>query len=58
MNIFETNIWNNISLSDYEQHMQHKTVGQFQLLNGLTKKCLQKYNPSNLLFLGIAGGNG
>jgi hypothetical protein len=58
MNMLETNVWNNISLSDYEQHMRHETVGQLQLLNGLTKKYLQKYDPSNLLFLGIAGGNG
>jgi hypothetical protein len=54
----ETSIWNNISLSDYEKHMQHETVGQMKLLSVLTKKYLQKYTPSNVLFLGVAGGNG
>jgi hypothetical protein len=52
------NIWNTIPLEDYEQHMQHESVGQLNLLNILTKKYLQKVNPDIVLFLGIAGGNG
>lgn len=54
----ETNPWNNIPLTDYELHMQHKDVGQSKLLNSLTGKYLEKYNPENVLFLGISGGNG
>jgi hypothetical protein len=52
------NAWNEIPLSDYEQHMQHEDVGQAQLLNRLTSKYLHRYNPDYLLFLGISGGNG
>jgi hypothetical protein len=52
------NIWNTIPLEDYEQHMQHETVGQLHLLNNLTKKYLEKVSPDIALFLGIAGGNG
>jgi hypothetical protein len=53
-----TNAWNKIPLQDYEQHMQHKDVGQSQLLSKLTNKYLQKHRPENALFLGISGGNG
>lgn len=53
-----TNPWNNIPLEDYEKHMQHDDVAQAQLLNTLTYKYLKKYNPENILFLGISGGNG
>lgn len=54
----KANPWIYIPLDDYEQHMQHKDVGQSQLLNYLTNKYLQKHNPENILFLGISGGNG
>ncbi len=54
----DINVWNKIPLNDYERHMQHHDVGQLQLLNSLTKKYLQKWNPERLLFLGISGGNG
>ncbi|RXK86092.1 class I SAM-dependent methyltransferase [Filimonas effusa] len=52
------NAWNKIPLEDYEQHMQHATVAQSQLLNALTKKYLQKHTPERALFLGVSGGNG
>ncbi|WP_254561824.1 hypothetical protein [Dyadobacter diqingensis] len=52
------NPWNNIPLADYERHMEHQDVGQAKLLNHLTGKYLTKYNPENILFLGISGGNG
>jgi ubiquinone/menaquinone biosynthesis C-methylase UbiE len=54
----DTNPWNNIPLSDYELHMEHQDVGQAKLLNYLTGKYLEKIDPSNVLFLGISGGNG
>ncbi len=54
----KTNAWNNIPLADYERHMQHESVAQAQLLNDLTCKYVQKYQPESLLFLGISGGNG
>ena len=52
------NIWNTIPLEDYELHMLHKSVGQSQLLNNLTKKYLKKLSPEIVMFLGISGGNG
>jgi hypothetical protein len=52
------NAWNTIPLEDYELHMQHKTVGQLQLLSNLTKKYLEKLSPETAIFLGVAGGNG
>jgi len=52
------NIWNAIPLDDYEQHMQHETVGQLQLLSKLTGKYLKKIKPRTAMFLGISGGNG
>lgn len=54
----QINPWNNIPLADYELHMQHKDVGQAQLLNALTGKYLNKINPEYVLFLGVSGGNG
>jgi hypothetical protein len=52
------NPWTEIPLGDYEQHMSHSSVGQFELLNSLTEKYLIKLKPSAALFLGIAAGNG
>ncbi|SOD11961.1 hypothetical protein [Pedobacter xixiisoli] len=56
--MFETNAWNRIPLEDYDLHMGHQNVAQSQLLNNLTKKYLQKYQPKSTLFLGISSGNG
>ncbi len=53
-----SNVWNKIPLEDYEQHMQHESVAQLPMLNTLTKKYLERFNPGTVLFLGIAGGNG
>lgn len=52
------NVWNTVPLEDYEQHMQHQTGGQLQLLNELTKKYLKEITPKTVIFLGISGGNG
>lgn len=53
-----TNLWTQIPLGDYEQHMSHNSVGQSALLNRLTKKYMNALKPESCLFLGIAGGNG
>jgi len=50
------NPWLNIQHSDYENHMTE--VGQYQVLNNLTKYCLEKYQPENFALLGCATGNG
>ena len=58
MNSIGENIWNEIPLEDYEFHMNHETVGQLKLLNGLTAQYLEMLKPETAVFLGIAGGNG
>jgi len=50
------NPWLKISLTDYENHMTE--VGQMQVLNKLTKECLEKHRPVNFALLGCSGGNG
>ena len=50
------NPWLEISHSDYEKHMTE--VGQAQVLNKLTKYCLDKYKPESFALLGCATGNG
>jgi SAM-dependent methyltransferase len=51
-----SNPWTKIPYSDYENHM--KEVGQYQVLNSLTKYCLDKFLPENFALLGCATGNG
>jgi len=53
-----TNEWNKIELSDYENHMSDPNVLQLQILNRITQKQINVYNPLSLVFLGVAGGNG
>jgi ubiquinone/menaquinone biosynthesis C-methylase UbiE len=50
------NPWLEISHSDYENHMTE--VGQAQVLNDLTKNCLEKYKPGTFTLLGCSTGNG
>jgi hypothetical protein len=54
----DSNPWLHIPLEDYERHMSHHLVGQSTLLNVLTKKYLAAIKPEDVIFLGIAGGNG
>ncbi|MDD4149743.1 MAG: class I SAM-dependent methyltransferase [Bacteroidales bacterium] len=50
------NPWLKISCSDYESHM--RDVGQTEVLNKLTKYCLDKYKPASFAILGCTTGNG
>lgn len=50
------NPWLNILNSDYENHMIE--VGQAQVLKGLTKYSLDKYQPKSFALIGCATGNG
>lgn len=52
------NPWEEISLSDYENHMQLDSVKQLQSLNMTMKKQFEDYDVSSVMILGIAGGNG
>lgn len=50
--------WEAISLEDYENHMKLDSVQQLQGLNELIKGQLGDYPVSQVMILGIAGGNG
>ncbi len=52
------NPWEEISLADYENHMKLDSVMQLQALNEMMKAQFNDYPVSNIMILGIAGGNG
>ena len=52
------NPWEEISLSDYENHMSLESVNQLQTMNSLMKKQFSDYQVKTAMVLGIAGGNG
>ena len=52
------NPWENIKLSDYENHMSLDTVYQLQALSEMMHKQLYTYDVKSIMILGIAGGNG
>jgi hypothetical protein len=55
---FMTNPWENISLSDYEEHMKLQDIMQLQTLNKIMKSQINEYPVKTITILGIAGGNG
>ena len=52
------NPWEEIPLSDYENHMKLDSVMQLQIMNQMMKCQLDAYPVSSVIILGIAGGNG
>lgn len=52
------NPWEEISLTDYENHMKLDSVMQLQTLNEMMKGQFETYPVSSVMVLGIAGGNG
>ena len=53
-----SNPWEEISLSDYENHMSLESVNQLQTMNSIMKKQFSVYPVKTAMVLGIAGGNG
>lgn len=53
-----SNPWEEISLSDYENHMSLDSVKQLQAMNSIMKKQFSEYPVKTAMVLGIAGGNG
>lgn len=53
-----SNPWENIPLSDYENHMKLDSVKQLQAMNEMMKAQINTYPVRSLMILGIAGGNG
>lgn len=52
------NPWEEIALSDYENHMKLDSVMQLQGMNQMMKGQLDSYPVRSAMILGIAGGNG
>ncbi|MDE5781613.1 MAG: methyltransferase type 11 [Lachnospiraceae bacterium] len=52
------NPWEEISLSDYENHMKLDSVMQLQNMNQMMKGQFSTYPVSSVMIFGIAGGNG
>lgn len=52
------NPWEEIPLTDYENHMKLDSVMQLQAMNEMMKGQLDAYSISSVMILGIAGGNG
>ena len=53
-----SNPWNDIKLSDYENHMSLDSVGQLQSLNRFMAKQFDAFPVKTAVVLGVAGGNG
>ncbi|KAA9001178.1 class I SAM-dependent methyltransferase [Affinibrenneria salicis] len=53
-----SNPWQQVSLSDYESHMQLPDVGQLQALNTIMRHQFNDFPVKTLCVLGVAGGNG
>lgn len=52
------NPWEDISLSDYENHMSLDSVKQLQTLNSFMKDQFEAFPVDTAIVLGVAGGNG
>lgn len=52
------NPWEEISLTDYENHMKLDSVMQLQAMNEMMKGQFEAYSISSVIIFGIAGGNG
>lgn len=52
------NPWEEITLTDYENHMKLDSVMQLQAMNEMMKGQFDTYPVSSVMILGIAGGNG
>lgn len=52
------NPWEEIALSDYENHMSLESVYQLQMLNEMMREQFDAYGADSIMILGIAGGNG
>lgn len=52
------NPWTEISLDIYEAHMKQDNVRQLQALNEMMHEQISGFSVSELMILGVAGGNG
>lgn len=54
----DRNPWEEIALSDYENHMKLDSVMQMQALNGMMRRQFALCEADTAMVLGVAGGNG
>lgn len=52
------NPWEEIALTDYENHMSLDNVYQLQTMNEMMQEQLNEYKINSVTILGVAGGNG
>lgn len=52
------NPWEDIPLTDYENHMKLDSVMQLQAMNEMMKDQFNTYPISSIMIFGVAGGNG
>jgi hypothetical protein len=52
------NPWEEIDLTDYENHMKLDSIMQLQAMNEMMKGQLNSYPVSSVMVFGISGGNG
>ena len=52
------NPWEEISLSDYENHLSLSSVNQLQAMNKMMKFQFEAYPVTSAIVFGVAGGNG
>lgn len=52
------NPWEEINLSDYENHMKSDKIMQLQTMNSMMKEQFYAYQVKTVMIFGIAGGNG
>lgn len=52
------NPWEQIDLSDYENHMKSGSVLHLQAMNTMMTDQLYRYLSRTIMILGVAGGNG
>lgn len=53
-----SNPWEEVNLSDYENHMKLDSVMQLQTLSAMMKEQFDQYEIKTAMVLGVAGGNG
>jgi len=52
------NPWLEVPAADYEIHMEHEMVRQGEMIRQHLAKCLDRFQPESLLYLGACVGNG
>ena len=52
------NPWMDVPAADYKIHMEHESVRQGEMIREHLAKCLKRFEPKSLLYLGAGIGNG